>query len=535
LHFDIVENSDDDFLYSYLKRHAIAFRKMYKNINSLDNKKFMDDIIERYVKSLSTYRILKIEVESAYARDEADRMEKLEEISELNAKLVKDKIRGKNKKEIQRRVAALEKSVVRGNTFGGKATLRKINNTARLINNFDTIDKTKYKKPIEFYIESLEKHRKTYAAQRLRCVTLHGDAGSKGNRFFDFSRLDEGILIFKPENYNRKKVVLKFKFNKNQLPTLQALKTMALKKEIPITVTFGLNSLSITYDITKLNGTFNDMKAFYKTIKHIKDKELRKPLVAAEYSRHEVLLMQGRKSDRFGSIDGNPYGIGFSIIQQLSDSPKGEFKVLYKKYYNLSELADTEVSANKRAYELSLVIKDIFKVMNHYKACNFVVEDLSIPPKNHGNRVSNYKINNVWCRTRLDQMIDKRCNLFAIKKIVINPAYSSFIGNIMYDEYDPIAASIEIARRGMIKFIKNNHWLPEFHKGSIAVITDAIGDRMDDTELLNLHFADSWKDVFSLVKSSDFSVRRTDLTKFRYQVNLQKKTKKSKVGYLQFQ
>ena len=43
----------------------------------------------------------------------------------------------------------------------------------------------------------------------------------------------------------------------------------------------------------------------------------------------------------------------------------------------------------------------------------------------------------------------------------INPAYSSFVGNLLFDYYDPIAASLEVARRGLIMCKKlNEEWYP---------------------------------------------------------------------------
>jgi len=44
--------------------------------------------------------------------------------------------------------------------------------------------------------------------------------------------------------------------------------------------------------------------------------------------------------------------------------------------------------------------------------------------------------------------LKKRLNIFDICLFDVNPAYSSFIGNLQHDYTDPINASIEIARRG---------------------------------------------------------------------------------------
>jgi len=52
--------------------------------------------------------------------------------------------------------------------------------------------------------------------------------------------------------------------------------------------------------------------------------------------------------------------------------------------------------------------------------------------------------------------LKKRCSIYNIEFIKINPAYSSFVGNMVNNNYpDPVSASIEIGRRGYKKFEKN--------------------------------------------------------------------------------
>jgi hypothetical protein len=99
------------------------------------------------------------------------------------------------------------------------------------------------------------------------------------------------------------------------------------------------------------------------------------------------------------------------------------------------------------------------------KVSHFVTEDLSNIHKLNSNKETNRQVKNIWNRNYLDNLITKWCNHFGLKHIKINPVYSSFIGNILYNEYDPVASSIEIGRRGIIKYIKGNKLLPLFHKG----------------------------------------------------------------------
>ena len=41
---------------------------------------------------------------------------------------------------------------------------------------------------------------------------------------------------------------------------------------------------------------------------------------------------------------------------------------------------------------------------------------------------------------------------------MINPAYSSLIGNLKYDYVDEVNASIEISRRGIFQFVKGKFY-----------------------------------------------------------------------------
>ena len=55
---------------------------------------------------------------------------------------------------------------------------------------------------------------------------------------------------------------------------------------------------------------------------------------------------------------------------------------------------------------------------------------------------------NLWKRNKFISNLTKRCNINNQQLIEVNPAYSSFIGNLQYDYVDSINASIEIGRRG---------------------------------------------------------------------------------------
>jgi len=104
------------------------------------------------------------------------------------------------------------------------------------------------------------------------------------------------------------------------------------------------------------------------------------------------------------------------------------------------------------------VWKYIFNLAKHYKVSHFVMEDLDFKPKVDKNKPKefNRKTKNLWHRTLTQQLVNKYCNINGIIKIEVIPCYSSFIGNMVYEDYDPIAASLELCRRGIVKYIKGS-------------------------------------------------------------------------------
>jgi hypothetical protein len=108
-------------------------------------------------------------------------------------------------------------------------------------------------------------------------------------------------------------------------------------------------------------------------------------------------------------------------------------------------------------------------------------------------------IKNEWCKNYLFELINRRCNETKTILRKINPVYSSFIGNIIYKEYDPISASLEINRRGINQYKKGSSIFPEFFINNI--ITDLIDDDM------SLYEINSWKKLYNSLKSRNQSVR----------------------------
>jgi IS605 OrfB family transposase len=179
-------------------------------------------------------------------------------------------------------------------------------------------------------------------------------------------------------------------------------------------------------------------------------------------------------NNRILSIDLNPNYIGLSICDWEDEN---KFKVIYNEICSIKKLNDKEIlfkqfklnSAdpkrvkinNKRKFEILQISKKIINLCLSFNVELFVIEKLNIKSKdNEKGKNFNRLVNNNWNRNILINNLEKRCKLYGIKYIEVNPEYSSFIGNFLFRSLnfpDPILSSIEIGRRGYefnIQYIK---------------------------------------------------------------------------------
>ena len=169
--------------------------------------------------------------------------------------------------------------------------------------------------------------------------------------------------------------------------------------------------------------------------------------------------------NRVLGIDLNPNYIGWSIVDWKTES---DFKVIKSGIYSIKTLNDKDFNlegkgldsgskeriyiSNKRKYETIQIVKNIINKAIYYKCQIISIEDLNIKSSDkelgkHYNKL----VNNSWNRNQFVNNLIKRCNIFNIKLLKVNPEYSSFIGNFLYrslQKPDMILASIELGRRG---------------------------------------------------------------------------------------
>ncbi len=169
------------------------------------------------------------------------------------------------------------------------------------------------------------------------------------------------------------------------------------------------------------------------------------------------------KKDRYLGIDLNPNWIAISIMDSGN-------KEVYKELVDLREL--NKLHKSKKEYELSILNKHIVNICKGYGVEYVCIEDLSIKSSNKGlGKRYNKLLNNDWNRNYLVNNLVKWLNINSVKHLMVNPFYTSFIGQVKnIEDYDSLAASKEVAWRGylMNKGIKVNEYVKDFLSGLVT-------------------------------------------------------------------
>ena len=303
--------------------------------------------------------------------------------------------------------------------------------------------------------------KEEFNKQRQIPLSSQGEMLHKGNRMFDF-HFDNQSLIFKISKKKHVNIQLGNIHRKLQIE-LNRLNELCYDKKATVSIKLNNDYIWITYDEKLLS---NSMK----------------------YSE--------LKDNRVMGLDLNPNYIGLSVIEFDKDD---KFKVLYKQVFELKSLTDKTASKNKRHYEIIKICHTINGLINYWKCKKLSIEDLNIKPSDKGQgRNFNRLCNNVWDRSLVSNKLMMLSNIYGYELVKVNPAYSSFIGNLVYgdsDTPDMIAASIEIARRAYKKY-ERNWFYPVFNI-----------ERLDEQWKQTLTGVKDWKNAFLKIKNSKVKYR----------------------------
>ena len=413
-------------------------------------------------------------------------------------RLRKDLVKAKKdrKSKINEKIHNLEKSIKRDYTFGSIELAKELS-----------------KNPKDKELRSEWKDKRKYM------MIMQGEAARNGNRFFDFSELKNGIIYYKPKMGVKIKMLINIKGGKRK-NIVNDLQNYAMVKSLPITCKLSSEEIHISYDETIINNTKFEEKKIRKELKKLNlHKEEYKNRWREEYIKHEDKILKDKIKHRYCGLDLNPDGIGVIIADKLKDNPNVEPSIIHKEFISFKDLnVKLKLSSsdkrqikqnNKRKYEISCAVKHIFKIIKHYKVSHFITEDLdfSKSENDRGNKKVNRYVNNLWCRTLLNRLFTKYTNIRGIKWIQVNPAYSSFIGNIKYKLYDPVAAALEITRRGQVKYMKGGSIFPRFNKSFLT--SDLLEELSLGNEMLGkIKVCSTFKEVYDYLSAAKKSVRR---------------------------
>ena len=451
LKLHIKNTSDVVFIQNKCSDYSYAFRRMYKMIDESSDINFIMKFKNAFNLNDIEYRSLLNDVKSFKNRELKQKEKLTHKIDDLNKSI--DFITNKHKKfKLLNRLSYLNKSINQNIVFGGRKILSDITNECN--------------KLIRDEIQ-LKKLRLEFKKNRILPLFIIGEANYGGNRFFNFNNLSKGICIYKQKHGI--KIDIEFKHNKRQETILNQLSESSKNNGLPISVRLNSDYLYLTYDEEIVNGYGIDEVSRRKEVIEIKNKHLSKDIEKQTikdcykvfYREQENRKLVGKINNRCISIDLNPTNIGYSVLDKVNDN---NYKIIhvgcfdYEKLSNKLNLSSGNESQlkqnNKRKYELTIIIKELFRIAKHYKCSSFIMEELNIKDKDYENKESNRKIKNIWNRGLLEDIIIRRCNEMGITLIKVNPCYSSFIGNIQHPYGDSASASVEIGRRGLFKYKK---------------------------------------------------------------------------------
>ena len=269
-------------------------------------------------------------------------------------------------------------------------------------------------------------NREQFLNKRLSKLFIIGEANQHGNRMMV---INDDLLSFTFKPTMKDKITLSIDGRyKRYKPILNKLYHLQNDKQISITYQLDNEYIYLTYDETLLNQ-FVD----YKSIKN-----------------------------RIFAIDLNPNYVGWSVVDWKSSS---KFEVIKIGVISIKDINDIDFGLkgkssnskerihinNKRIFETYEISKLLVNTAIYYKCEVFGLEELNIKSKDADKgKYFNKLVNNVWNRTKLVNNIKKRCNVYSIRVMLVQPNYSSFVGNFLFRDLnipDMTLASIEIGRR----------------------------------------------------------------------------------------
>jgi hypothetical protein len=305
--------------------------------------------------------------------------------------------------------------------------------------------------------------KEEFQAKRLEPIVVRGSKqDNKGNRKFALN-IRQNQIIFKPKKGI--KIVAEFPKTK-QDDIIKIIQQKGELKEKGYTIGLSNTHVWITYD--------------------------------------ETILCDKRynpKRGRIAAVDLNPNYIALVV--------RDHDNIMYKEIIGFEKLNNCKT--NKKKHEDFETCKRLVEVAKHYNCEYFVYEKLDIKSSDQGKgRRLNKLCNNNWRRRRQVNNIVKRCNVIGIKTQGVIAQYSSFVGQIdNSDDYDSIAAAIELSRRGSL-YIRKYHYKEDIEiKGKVIRVKEKLSKNLADRwkKTLNIKNISTYLDLYNEIKKRKYSYR----------------------------
>ena len=461
----------------HCKQWSHAFRMMYASEGTCPQKELEKRILKHNpLLDISVLGCIATQVEMKREQHIASAKIKQETINEYT-KLLEEEKNPRRRHKIDYKRNCLIKSLDNEIVFGGRHNLRQHTYHLNEYNRTGDLDHLRQQ------LQSLEKYR----AQRILPYYFVGRANENGNRKFDLF-FNENKVIFKPSKNEH--IELQLRPNRVQRNQLIRLQQACDAGEIAVTISLKEDFIVFTYDNEVLAGFAFDGVEYQRAMKALKlkldyknlSKEEQdaltpefKALKKSYYQEQEQRQLANKISDRVAAIDMNPEYVGLTI--------RDSKKILFTRCYDLSELIANVVGNNTKEIQgnLGAIYREIFKKLQHYKVGYFFSEKLEFDKTTNKPKSANRKNHNLWCREFQKGLIAKYCQNLGIIHKEIKAAYSSYVGNMIYDLFDPVAASAELARRGLINLQKiTEEWYPdtkEFRLDNLLELNRSVGSK----------------------------------------------------------
>lgn len=431
-----------------------CFMSLYNNFDLSQDPDYVQRIMSRFGMTQIGFRSCLSDAKAMAEQDIRNDEQRRKKIEVQEKRIGSGKLNPRQISEAKAKIRFMEKRIGKRSCFGGYALKSDLD---RLVNKPNKTDED---------LSRIEEKKKEWRGKRTRPMMVVGEANYKGNRFFDVTHLTESYIVYKPNMKTHIRVNISI--NRRLREELELMAGLAERKEIPVTVSMSRDMIWLSYDLEKLYGIALDEKSRREEVKGIKNqhhpKDIEERLIKDCYRKwhkeHEDRKLKDRNRDRAVSVDMNPGYIGWSILEKDED---GEIIVLRCGTFDFHELCEKTGEAsssrkskritNKRKYEISICIKKLFGLADHYRCAYFFIEDLSFGKDSEKkSKESNRKNRNSWNRELMVNCMMRGCDEHSMELREVNACYTSFIGNIRYEYGDPTSAAVEIGRRGLWQY-----------------------------------------------------------------------------------